>query len=197
MKALYIERHNAAGRRIAQEFCNGAHGNRVMHWRLEMWAMLESVKGLEFHGTRIPDWLLSDQDCDTSDSNISMMRPDLMVINTTNQTAATLDACKKRGQHGRRRGILSTGHPEHPVKVMIVEVGYTSENRYAEKLQEKMTQHGKLQRALSRAGFQVNILQMILGTTGGVFNSNLDNFRATGIPNKRALHLFNKNPNML
>ena len=47
---------------------------------------------------------------DTVDSNRSMMRPDLMVINTTNQPAATLDACKKRGQHGRRQGMLSAGH---------------------------------------------------------------------------------------
>ena len=117
-----------------------------------------------------------------------------MVINTTNQTAAILDAyaCKKRGQHGRRRGMLSAGHPEHPVNIMIVEVGYTSETRYAENyrvLQEKMTQHGKLQRALSRVRFEMSILPVILGTTGGVFNSNLDSFRALGIPNERALHL--------
>ena len=61
-----------------------------------------------------------------------MIRPDLMVINTTNQTAAMLDACKKQGQHGRRRGMLSAGHPEHPVKVMIVEVGYNNNLDQAE-----------------------------------------------------------------
>ena len=77
------------------------------------------------------------------------------------------------------------------MKVMIVEVGYTSEIRYAEKLQEKMTQHGKLQRALSRVGFEVSILPVILGTTGGVFNINLDSLRAVGISAERALHLIN------
>ena len=137
----------------------------------------------------VPEWFLPEQDCDTADSNRCMMIPDLMVINTTNQTAATVDACKKRGQHGRRRGMLLAGHPEHPVKVMIVEVGYASKTRYAEKLQEKMIQHGKLQRALLRVGFEVSILPVILGTTGGVFNSNLDSLRATGISNERALHL--------
>ena len=162
MKALYIERHYAAGRRIAQEIRNGAHGNHVMIGDV---GNAEKCQGLEYHGTRIPDWLLSDQDCDTADSSRSMMRPDLMVINTTHQTAATQDACKKRGQHGRRRGMLSTGHSEHPVKVMIVEIGYTSETRYAEKVQDKMTQHGKLQRALSRVGFEVNILPVVLGTS--------------------------------
>ena len=72
---------------------------------------------------------------------------------------------------------------------MTVEVGYTSETRYAGKLQENMTQHGKPQHALSRFGFEVSILPVILGTTGGVFNSNLDSFRAIGISNERALHL--------
>ena len=61
MKALYIERHNAAGR-IAQEICNGAHGNHVMIGDV---GNAEKCQGLEFHGTRIPEWLLSDQDCDT------------------------------------------------------------------------------------------------------------------------------------
>ena len=131
----------------------------------------EKFQGLEHHDTRIPEWLLSDQDCDTVDSNRSMMRPDLMVINTRNQTAATLHACKKQGQHGRRREMLSAGHPAHPVKVMIVEAGYTSETRYAQKLQEKRTQHGKLQRVLSRVGFEVSTLPVILGTTGEVFNT--------------------------
>ena len=58
----------------------------------------------------------------------------MMVINTTNQSAAALDACEKRGQHGSRRGMLSAEHPDHPVKVMSVEVGYTSETRYVEKV---------------------------------------------------------------
>ena len=62
--------------------------------------------------------------------------------------------------------MLSAGHPDLPVKVIIVDIGYTSENRYAEKLQEKMTQHEKLQRALSRVGIEVNILPVILGLLG-------------------------------
>ena len=43
MNALYIERHNAAGRRIAQEIRNGAHGNHVMIGDV---GMLKSVMGL-------------------------------------------------------------------------------------------------------------------------------------------------------
>ena len=61
-----------------------------------------------------------------------------MVIDTTYQSAATLAACKKRGQHGRRLRILSVGHPDLPVKFMIEEIAYT-ETRYAEKLQERTT----------------------------------------------------------
>ena len=73
----------------------------------------------------------------------------------------------------------------HPVKVMIVEVVYTSEPRYAESLLEKMTQHGKLQRDLLSAGCEVSILPVNLGTTGGVFNSILDSFNAIGLSHMR------------
>ena len=46
------------------------------------------------------------------------------------QTWFVLSVSKKREQHGRRPGMLSAGHPDHPVKVTIVEVGYTSETIY-------------------------------------------------------------------
>ena len=86
--------------------------------------MLENVKGLSSMATGFLNGSCLNRTVTEFNSNRSMMRPDLMVINTTNRTSATLDACKKRGQYGRRRGMLSAGHPEHPVKVMIVEVGY-------------------------------------------------------------------------
>ena len=189
MKAMYIERHNAAGRFIAQEVRNGKHGNHVMIGDV---GNAEKCMGLDFHSNRLPEWLLSDEDCSTADSIRAKLRPDLMLISTTNQTAARLDACKKRAQHGRRCGMLSTGHPDHPVKIMIVEIGYTSETRYDNKLQEKLAQHDRLKQALTSVGFEVNILPVILGTTGGVFNSNIDSFRAMGITQERALHLINK-----
>ena len=74
------------------------------------------------------------------------------------------------------------------MKVMLVEIGYTSEIRYAEKLQENMMQHGRLQCALSSLNFEVSILPVILGTTGAVF-SRVWTARAIGIPHERALHL--------
>ena len=78
MKALYIERHNAAGRRIAQELCNGAHGNHIMVGDM---GYAEKRQGLLFPLYQDSKWLLSDQDCDTVDSDRFMLRPDLMVIN--------------------------------------------------------------------------------------------------------------------
>ena len=88
--------------------------------------------------------------------------------------------------------MLSAGHPDHPVKVMIMEIGFSSETRYAESVQEKMTQHGKLQHALLSIGFEMSILPMMLGTSGGGFNSKLDSVRAIGIPHERALHLIDR-----
>ena len=70
MEAPYIERHNAAGSWKAQDICNGAHGNDVM---IGVVGNAEKCQGLEVCGSRIPEWLLSDQDCDRVDSDRSMM----------------------------------------------------------------------------------------------------------------------------
>ena len=54
-------------------------------------------------------------------------------------------------------GMLPAGHQTHPVKVLLVEVGYVSDTQYEEKLKDKMAQHGKLLAALSNAGFEASI----------------------------------------
>ena len=74
--------------------------------------------------------------------------------------------------------MLSAGHPDHPARFMVVEVGYTSESKYAEELQEKMTQHGKLQRALSRIDFEVSSLPVTFGTPKGFFIRSLDSLKS-------------------
>ena len=78
MKALYIERLNAAGRRIAQDICNGVHGIHIMVGDM---GYAEKCQGLQFPLYQDSEGLLSDQDCDTVDSDKFMLRPDLMVIN--------------------------------------------------------------------------------------------------------------------
>ena len=88
---------------------------------------LKSCQDLHLHGSRVPEWLLSDQDLDAVGATRLTTRPDLMVIETTSQVADELDSCKQRGQYGRRRGMLSAGYQTHPVKVLIVEVGYVSD----------------------------------------------------------------------
>ena len=149
----------------------------------------EKCQDLHLHGSRVPEWLLSDQDLDAVGATRLTTRPDLMVIGTTSQVADELDGCKQRGQYGRRRGMLSAGHQTHPVKVLIVEVGYVSDTKYEEKLKDKMAQHGKLLAALSNAGFEASVLPVILGNTGGVFHSNLTSMQALGISHDRSLHL--------
>ena len=69
--------------------------------------------------------------------------------------------------------MLSSRPDAHAIKVLIVEVGYSSELRYKEKLQAKLDQHKQLMQALENAGYQCKVLPLVLGTTGGIFKSNL------------------------
>ena len=77
MKAITIERHNAAGRCIAREVRNGTHGNLVMIGDV---GNAEKCQDLRLHGSRVPEWLLSDADLDAVGATRFTTRPDLMVI---------------------------------------------------------------------------------------------------------------------
>ena len=71
--------------------------------------------------------------------------------------------------------------------MLIIEVGYTSELRYKDKMRDKLAQHQKLSSALTQAGYQCKILPIVLGTTGGVFHSNLDSMRQAGLSHERSI----------
>ena len=80
--------------------------------------------------------------------------------------------------------MLSSRPDAHAIKVLIVEVGYSSEFRYKEKLQAKMDQHKQLVQAMENAGYQCKDLPVVLGTTGGVFKSNLSCMTTAGVSNE-------------
>ena len=82
--------------------------------------------------------------------------------------------------------MLSSRPVAHAIKVLIVEVGYSSELRYKEKLQAKLDQHKQLMQALDNAGYQCKLLPVVLGTTGGIFNSNLSYMTTAGVPYERS-----------
>ena len=87
MKAITIERHNAAGRCIARDVRNGTHGNLVMIGNV---GNAEKCQDLHLHGSRVPKWLLSDRDLNAVRATRLTTRPDLMVIGATSQVADKL-----------------------------------------------------------------------------------------------------------
>ena len=81
--------------------------------------------------------------------------------------------------------MLSSRPDAHAIKVLIVEVGYSSELRYKEKLQAKLVQHKQLMQALENAGYQCKVSPVVLGTTG-LFKSNLSCMTKAGVSYERS-----------
>ena len=74
----------------------------------------------------------------------------------------------------------------------IVEVGYTSEGSFEEKLTEKNQQHQQLKDLLETQAFQVRVIPIILGSTGGIFNISTDGLEQLGIDQSRRGRLYKK-----
>ena len=94
--------------------------------------------------------------------------------------------CAPRSRSSGNSAKLHVGPSHRRTPVLIIEVGYTTEVNYKHKLTEKQAQHVKLETALKNRGFNVETLPIILGSTGGVFHSNLDNMLASGISREQA-----------
>ena len=94
--------------------------------------------------------------------------------------------------------MLHTEQEACDIKVRIIEVGYIQCNilhgdkvpRFQHKA--KIEQHKKLHDALRNAGYQCDIIPIVLGSTGGIFDSNLSGMRQLGISHERSLILIRK-----
>ena len=61
-----------------------------------------------------------------------------MLLTIIREKAQALSDQRKRGRNGYRTGVLSSRPDAHAIKVLMLEVGYSSELRYKEKLQAKL-----------------------------------------------------------
>ena len=189
MKSIVIERHNEAGRILAEEIQMGALGNCLMIGDV---GKAEKCKALTLHGSKIPDSLLSDSDLTRVGTHRQVVRPDLMMVSITTRHAHALEQRKKRTRNGGMAKMLHTEQGACNITVTIIEVVYCMETRYYDKHKAKMEQHKKLHDALRNAGYQCVIIPIVLGTTGGVFDSNLSGMRQIGISHDRSLTLIRK-----
>ncbi len=186
MAASYIERHNEAARLILGETLKGKHGNRIVCADV---GRKDKVQHLHVEHTRIPKTILSDKtilEYGLTLGDRERIRPDALILEY-NQPQEANQRTRKRDRHGDKKipNIKQAGEEVRPCKAYLVEVGYTSETRYCTKLQEKLEQHSVLVKLLEREGYDPVVIPIILGTTGGIFNSNNEAFDTLGVSTNR------------
>ena len=96
------------------------------------------------------------------------MRPDVLII--------------RRGKRKRDDKSDEREHEESPHRhAHLVEVGYTQELRYLQKLTEKHEQHEQLRQALETCGYKVHRHTIIIGSTGCIFKSSTADIESLGV----------------
>lgn len=100
-------------------------------------------------GKRLPSFILPQEDSD----GLEKKRPDVIrILNLpANPTAADIEAATRN-------------KAEYPVQV--VEVGFTQDTRFVEKMEEKQAQHVDLVRLLQQAGWTVSYHVSLVGVAG-------------------------------
>ena len=74
----------------------------------------------------------------------------------------------------------------------IIEIGYTSEGRYHEKLAEMQEQHAQLVTLLESQGYQVETNTIVLGSSGGIFKSTTEALENLGVEFNRRKKLLQR-----
>ena len=175
MKAMYIERHNQAARKILKLIIEGAHGNCYMLADVGSETKLGNLGALD---SRLPHWLVTDTDLNTAGATRTQLRPDIMITNAR--------PFELQDEHD---GVMAGPHAAKQARqgstVWIVEVGYCAATRYHDKLVEKQQQHEQLISILEGKGYTVHLLPVLLGTTGEIFKSTLKNIKLAGADNDR------------
>jgi hypothetical protein len=76
-------------------------------------------------------------------------------------------ALKKRTRNGNIKN--STQMTGRPTKIRFIELGYSSDTRYMDKVIEKEEHHAELCKMLAVEGYDVMLLPVVLGSAGTLF----------------------------
>ena len=172
MKAVFIERHNAAAGMILKLVLEGSHGNCYILADVGSASCLGNLRTLD---SRVPEWLITDMDLLCEGVQREQLRPGIMSTTAQSPTMAT---------HGMQRGHTAI-EPGYVCRnqgrtAWILEVGYCAATPYNDKLAEKQQQHASLVRILQRKGFTVHVLPVLLGNTGEISKSPLASIQLAG-----------------
>ena len=95
------------------------------------------------------------------------LRPDIMITDITPGEKFSCKPSRKRGRHGGQHNHhITTTANGRARRVWIVEVGYCSDTRYLDKLQEKTRQHRQLQSLLMDKGSRSHAFPSYLAIWG-------------------------------
>ncbi len=151
MRSMVIARHNQAVRAIAKAIANGKKGGCYMVMDAGPLDDVRNSVSTTIAGTRLPDWMLPH----LTDKVRMKMRPDILIVPNIKNEVCFPDSDGDRAALG---------------EVIILEIGYCNDTKYAEKLEQKMEQHAELRKHLKAAGWtDIWMVAMALGISGCVF----------------------------
>jgi hypothetical protein len=126
------------------------------------------MEELGANSKRLPEWLITPntmQKCDFSPENIQKLRPDCMIVEITHEK---IDRALKKGTRNGDNKV-PTQINGRPRKIWLIEMGYSSDTRYMEKVMKRKEQHAGLCKLLAAEGYDVMLLPTVLGSAGTLF----------------------------
>ena len=210
MTKSYIARHNEAGRKILKELKRGPLGNQFM---IADVGSEDYMKDLGAQGLKLPEWIAKSDTIKALNTSLQSsreklattsddvmwnrmdpmdrlkMRPDILLVDKTLEEVESIEikqALKAPAVKRRRDGreIQGTRTQVVPCKIKIIEIGYTSDTRYQEKMNKKKQQHAQLCKVLMAEGHSVELLPIIRGTQGSLYKCSTRALTSLQIPHQ-------------
>ena len=187
MVALYILRHDQAGRKILRAIHAGSRGSAETHADI---GAADKLDSLEIGSKRVPANVLSDSDLPGGPGRRTKLRPDILLIEETtpgtqNGSARQEPAPKRTRRQASEWWVVGPKEQQQSgmrsKKVTVVEVGYCADTRYHAKLEDKQEQHAQLKGILQAAGHEVDVVPLIFGTTGCIYKSCEGHLKQLGV----------------
>jgi hypothetical protein len=151
VREAYISKHDKAMRLIMKEIRNGSLGNFYCTADVGTAAVMEELGA---NSKRLPEWLITPntlQKCEFSPETKQKYRPDCMIVEIAYDEIDR--ALKKRT---RNRGTIAPSQINgRPRKIWLIELGYSSDTSYMDKVIEKKEQHAELCRLFAAEGNDV------------------------------------------
>ena len=167
MQAMYTAKHNKAVQKIARALQRRSRDGGC--YMVMDACRTDELAGHEAATSKVPCFLLPN----TPEADRRRMRPDILRV-------SNLPAVPSPGQ------ITEACAHKHRHPLQLVEVGFTSDTRWQDKMQEKRGQHEALVAALRAAGWTVNAHVVLVGHCGTVYKTGLTALQDMGVSKQNA-----------